>query len=222
MESVSTSDKEKKILQYQKELSKLESQLNSAIVKAKQKSDQEYLKKQLSDIEDKQRRLEKKALQYGTRNGSSGASSSDENDSSNSSEDESEAYSSENNSENGESENEAEAGSIHEEEDVGTKPSEDKNGSSPTKTEKKRICLFDISKPNIADTEGLVGLNDEKTFMLATIKGPKEFPLHQSKMRAKSRLKSFMLFGCPGKQNNDSKTYLSTYLQIWALTYPLL
>ena len=94
-----------------------------------------------------------------------------------------------NESEDNKSNSGSEINSIHEEDDV-KKPSED---------QKKGTSQFDISKPTVEETEGLVGLSEEKTFMLATINGPNEFPLHQSKMRSKSRLKAFMLFGCPGK-----------------------
>ena len=62
---------------------------------------------------------------------------------------------------------------------------------------KKKKDPFDITKPTIEETDGLIGLEDEKIFVLAAIKGPVLFPAHQSRMRATSRLKGFMFYGTP-------------------------
>ena len=62
---------------------------------------------------------------------------------------------------------------------------------------KKKMDPFDISKPTVEETDGLIGLEDEKIFILAAIKGPVLFPLHQQRMRATSRLKGFMFYGPP-------------------------
>ena len=52
--------------------------------------------------------------------------------------------------------------------------------------QKKKMDPFDISKPTVEETDGLIGLEDEKIFILAAIKGPVLFPLHQQRMRATS------------------------------------
>ena len=67
------------------------------------------------------------------------------------------------------------------------------------KQSKEDKCPFDYTYPTKAETSGIKGQRNAKLFIKACILGPKDHPGHQAKMLDKSKLKSFIFFGPPGK-----------------------
>ena len=67
------------------------------------------------------------------------------------------------------------------------------------KQSKEDKCPFDYTFPTKTETSGIKGQRNAKLFIKACILGPKDHPGHQAKMLDKSKLKSFIFFGPPGK-----------------------
>ena len=167
----------------------LQEQINQAIMAGIQQSDQEYLRHQAQLFQE--RHNSKKLNQNVKNNDGSGSSSESETSEScsDSETDTEEMHASENNS----------------------KGTNQNQGTDGAKKKKKKREIFDISKPTIEDTEGLIGLDDVIVFLMANIQGPVAYPGHQSKMRPKSRLKGFLAYGPPGCGKTESVAYVSAH-----------
>ena len=144
-----------KVSKKDKSFDDLEASLNAVLAEANEKADQEYLKFQLSAIQD----MRKSWKQSQSEDDYSECDSFDA--------EEETSYSSE--------------------------------CSSPKTAKSRKTGLFEIIRPEQSDVEGLIGLHDAKVFLLAAIKGPIDFPQHQSRMRSNSRLKAYIFYGPPGE-----------------------
>ena len=156
----------------------LEASLNAVLAEANEKADQEYLKVQLSAIQDMRKSWKHSQSDTNISESDYFAAEEETSDSSECS-----------------SPKTAKFRQTGLEEET----SDSSECSSPKTAKSRKTGLFEINRPEQGEVEGLIGLHDAKVFLLAAIKGPIDFPQHQSRMRSNSRLKAYIFYGPPGE-----------------------
>ena len=170
-----------------------ESELMISLSKARTEYDKRYLQGQLKKIKKKKEKLKKQSKEMGKKYPSSDSCADDNDFSDTSSSSDSQEFK--------QSKRPRRGGK--------KKMKRRKKNEEEEEEEEEAVPPWDISQPTVEDTCGIIGHQNAITFLMASIKGPMEFPDHQSKFLKSAKLSSFILYGPPGNGKTESAAYIA-------------